>query len=322
MGLPVTVYRSTDAGAPQLNGAVGTWLNVIQKCLVDGYGAKTALGWSRDFYDASTGRVIYRNNISDGGSGGVVSFSAELNNVTSTSKSLVIQCAKDAGGIDSLSFSLPSLYRLCNTSGLAWELIGTSRGFYIIQHDTSNSNLNTSFVTSQWTIFIGDIISYFNNDDGIFTMVSGSPINSNTASTEHTYSIGGTFSTNATLYNVDGTSSKVLYSIPAWTWRYTGYLPSNNTFDPVALNATVVLTPALLTLSINTTDVNGINSYESQVSPSIRGVVSGLYSSPMGCYDTDTSYPREVSFDGSLYSRVRGDAAANLWINIESWNYA
>ena len=41
-------YDSTDAGAPVLTGnAAGELLNLLTKCLVEGYGAKTALGWEK-----------------------------------------------------------------------------------------------------------------------------------------------------------------------------------------------------------------------------------------------------------------------------------
>lgn len=48
----VTVYKSSDGSAPTLNGQAGSLLTVLGKCLVDGYGAKAAAGWTRAFADA------------------------------------------------------------------------------------------------------------------------------------------------------------------------------------------------------------------------------------------------------------------------------
>lgn len=39
--MTVRVYRSTDFGAPQLSGQVGTLLAILDACLVDGYGTNT-----------------------------------------------------------------------------------------------------------------------------------------------------------------------------------------------------------------------------------------------------------------------------------------
>lgn len=39
--MTVRVYRSTDFGAPQLSGQVGTLLAILDACLVNGYGANT-----------------------------------------------------------------------------------------------------------------------------------------------------------------------------------------------------------------------------------------------------------------------------------------
>jgi len=41
------IYKDNDASAPVLNGNTGSLLNVLDKCLVDGYGSKPGAGWSR-----------------------------------------------------------------------------------------------------------------------------------------------------------------------------------------------------------------------------------------------------------------------------------
>ena len=47
--MTVTVYRSTDASAPVLTGVAGAMKAVLDACLVNGYGAKAAAGWSAPF---------------------------------------------------------------------------------------------------------------------------------------------------------------------------------------------------------------------------------------------------------------------------------
>jgi hypothetical protein len=54
-----TIYKSSDASAPVLNGgAVGTLITVLDAVLVNGYGTKAAAGWSKAFSTANIG--VYR----------------------------------------------------------------------------------------------------------------------------------------------------------------------------------------------------------------------------------------------------------------------
>lgn len=56
--MPVTVYKSTDVGAPSLPGTSGSTCTVLDACLVNGYGAKAAAGWAIAFTGAN--KRIYR----------------------------------------------------------------------------------------------------------------------------------------------------------------------------------------------------------------------------------------------------------------------
>jgi hypothetical protein len=47
--MAVTIYRSTDAGAPVLTGQAGSLTALLDACLVNGYGAKGAAGWTIAF---------------------------------------------------------------------------------------------------------------------------------------------------------------------------------------------------------------------------------------------------------------------------------
>jgi hypothetical protein len=56
--MSVTVYRSTDASAPVLTGSVGDLIALLDACLVNGYGSKTAAGWSKPF--TATNKATFR----------------------------------------------------------------------------------------------------------------------------------------------------------------------------------------------------------------------------------------------------------------------
>lgn len=57
-----TVYRSSDASAPVLTGTAGDLINLLDKCLVSGYGSKSAAGWSRKtaFAGANSTRAVFQ----------------------------------------------------------------------------------------------------------------------------------------------------------------------------------------------------------------------------------------------------------------------
>lgn len=61
-----TIYSSTDASAPVLSSESGKLVDVLDACLVNGYGAKAAAGWdiaytgtSKRAYRAATGNRMY-----------------------------------------------------------------------------------------------------------------------------------------------------------------------------------------------------------------------------------------------------------------------
>lgn len=57
--MAVRVYRHTDASAPVLTGQVGSMSALLKACLVNGYGAKAAAGWSNPFSGAA-GQEVFR----------------------------------------------------------------------------------------------------------------------------------------------------------------------------------------------------------------------------------------------------------------------
>jgi hypothetical protein len=63
MPTPV-VYKSTDASAPVLSGTVGSFIGVLDACLVNGYGAKAAAGWTKEY----TGTNLAAYRMGSGGS--------------------------------------------------------------------------------------------------------------------------------------------------------------------------------------------------------------------------------------------------------------
>lgn len=55
--VPVTVFRSTDAGAPELKAEPGSLKTLLKTCLVSGYGGKQGLGWQ--MHNESGNNVVF-----------------------------------------------------------------------------------------------------------------------------------------------------------------------------------------------------------------------------------------------------------------------
>lgn len=45
----IQLFSSTETGAPIFNGTAGTLINVLDACLVNGFGGRTSLGWTKAF---------------------------------------------------------------------------------------------------------------------------------------------------------------------------------------------------------------------------------------------------------------------------------
>lgn len=67
-----TVYRSTDVGAPGIDGQAGSLIAVLDACLVNGYGSQAAAGWTKPFAAANKGVYLgtgHYLDVDDSGAG-------------------------------------------------------------------------------------------------------------------------------------------------------------------------------------------------------------------------------------------------------------
>lgn len=53
-----TIYQSCDASAPTLTGAVGSLVNLLDKCLVAGYGTQAGAGWTKPY--TGTDKAVFK----------------------------------------------------------------------------------------------------------------------------------------------------------------------------------------------------------------------------------------------------------------------
>ncbi|MBS0043347.1 hypothetical protein KFE26_13710 [Shewanella sp. M16] len=317
MGLPVTVYRYTDPGAPQLvNATPSEWINILKKVLVEGYGNKAPLGWTLEFENAAAFKVAFRNSLANGGSGGYFQFWS-ANGGNTSQQGCYIKCAGDMSAIDVFSKACGLRAATLSNSGKGWEIIGTSRGFYLMQHRTDSPKMLVAANTIFWCYFIGDIHSFYSNDINCFSLISGNNTAGDLPSTPAGSVIGWTTTLSAQLYAVDGVNTSRMYSMT---------LPFVNTSSPGApfLNDAEVsnlqhnFVMPYLEIAYNINDASGVPANISTSLPACRGTAPGMKVSSFVGYGNN-NWPVDRIFDGITYILLRSVYNNKLWISTGDW---
>lgn len=307
MGLPVTVYRYTDAGAPQLtNGTPSEWVNILKKVLVEGYGSKAPLGWTLEFENTSIQSVVFRNATTDGGSGGYVKFYS-VDGSNTAYKDIGIKCAIGMTEIDVYFRSLWVRVLRPSSAHNGWEVIGTKRGFYLILHNTNSTLMG---LPGEWgdtqVYFVGDIHSVIANDPAQFTIVNSTNTNGDvTISGGITDYSGGNLC--CQLYAIDGSNTSLTHIFSKGPWF------KNNTVDggnAESLGITHLMTPVF---------IYGENTQNNNISmPQGRGIVPGLFVSSFAGYRTE-NWPKELTQGGESFIALRSYITPQFWINTGGW---
>lgn len=307
MGLPVTVYRYTDAGAPQIvSGTPTEWINVLKKVLVEGYGAKSPLGWTLEFEDAGVRSVAFRNATTEGGSGGYVKFYS-IDGSNTTYKTLGMKCAMGMTDIDTYFKPLWARGFTPSSNHKGWEVIGTKRGFYLILHYTANLLMGLSGYGSDTQVyFIGDIDSVDNNDTGPFTIVSASNQTSDATSTGGITDYSGT-NLAAQLYALDGSNTSIMYTFSKG-YAYKNSSGYDGNAESLGINH----------LMIQVLIYGAPSQNNSPQLPFGRGFVPGLYMSSFAGYRTE-SWPKELIQDTVTWALLRSYSSPQFWISLGGW---
>ncbi|MGI2222360.1 hypothetical protein [Shewanella oncorhynchi] len=306
MGLPVTVYRNTDAGAPVgMPTKPSDWLKILKACLVDGFGTKASLGWTLDFGSLAELKMVFRNSVADGGSGGAVQVEAHAG-TDAVGQLVRFTPAKQITALDTYIEKMG--YRcFATTSNSAyvtgWTVVGCGRAFYVMQEGVFNT-LTTSFYNHQRRLWIGDLQSTIPNDQHIFTMVSGNGGGSAmTDSTNTTYQqadfcVSATTSVVCGVYASDGSGASATYGDANIN---IGGTPIST--DIAGINVPILFHP--LTVSLPSTD--------SVVLPSCKGIVPGLFHSRLsGFYGAST--PISFTVDSVNYDVCYGRYAPHIYV--------
>lgn len=285
---PVTVYRWDDPGAPQLdNGKISSFFNILHKCLVEGYGDKAPLGWTRSFYDSTNFKAAWRNNAAAGGSAGSAYFYSNTNTDVNNTLIRLTSCKSitDLGVVTGQGRLTAARFDAAITR---WVLIGTSIGFYFYSFGSSiaasgNGLVNSS--TDRPAFYAGDIFSVIPTDAGKFVMfhdINTSGDNSSPSSTRSLTTINNNaYSTNGglMLWDADNFASATGYSYASIAQISPGQGDSiENTVHPLVLNNVSVVSIQNFNGPNHSSNVDrlGVSIKNSLIRPAHRGIIPGL----------------------------------------------
>lgn len=313
MGLPVTVYKSTDVGAPVGNvSRPSDWLSILKACLVNGYGDKQPLGWTLEFENTGAYAAVFRNNTVVG-SGGYFQI-ASANGSDGTSVDIDITCAKIATAVNTFIDKVV-LRRLDINSGRTsgWVVIGTSRGFWMIQPSSElTASTSTGYSGGCWSVFIGDIESFDPNDMSPFCIVSGTPGAGDDTSVSYTGNLGSSSQAYMQTGCANGSAGIVEYTFDS---NVVG-LSRTTDINPSAIpsNAPMHLTAVVPSLG------GKYFTSSTEARPIVRGVIPGFYwSSFVGGRDMTEFYH---TFGEHGFRLIQGYLTPFMWIKYTGEWYA
>jgi hypothetical protein len=317
----VTVYRYTDVGAPQVaDGKPSEYMAVIKKCLVDGYGTKTPLGWSiaEDDHLGIVPRLALTNSLVNG-SGGTIVFSATDNNAGTFTKFIACQSYIDKDNLIQPSnyFGMHRYSTLTNLNK-NWMLIGTDTGFYFFATNDTKAVANYLSNTVPIFLFAGDINSYIANDQNTFTCLGGAPNSTSTSYQNNlvhklTYSNSG--HSLLKLYRADGSGLSDIGSLSSiFGTNWYSSLTSEYDLTPEITMLTKVYLQKGIPNSITQIETTDINN------PLVRGEMPGMYLSPIGGRK-NTSIPDIVNVNSVPHFHLPSSKTycSLVYINMENW---
>lgn len=158
--MPVRFFDSTLSGAPGLTGEAGRLLAVLKACLVDGFGAQTAAGWSLPWIDAVTNRAVFQ-----AGAGTQADLQVQDNGESTQGfREARWRGGLSASGLNTLTGPFPTTAQVTNgvicrksstsdATARPWRLIADARRFFLfIQHGDTAGRFSG--------YFFGDVVSY------------------------------------------------------------------------------------------------------------------------------------------------------------------
>lgn len=154
-----TIYRYSDSAAPARPTTAQGVIDILKACLVTGYGAKAAAGWSIKFEDATY--IVFRNAKNDFAlritkATGAINIADDYTNITTPTGT---EWQTGAG----TSFTMNALPYAAANSGYEfnWCLIATDKVFYYFQTEVARVEAMGGSLTDVFRcLFCGEFIHH------------------------------------------------------------------------------------------------------------------------------------------------------------------
>lgn len=177
-----TKYTSADVGAPVVSGGVGSLITLLDKCLVTGYGAKSAAGWTKPYtgtntavFKAGAGTGFYYR-FDDGGPGAAGAKEARLRGYETMSSVDVGTGPFPTSGQMATGVFIRKSFTADSTIR-DWKVWADSRTAYVFISTGDSAGTYLAFA-------IGDFYSYVTNDLYNAMVIARNTENTGTASTD------------------------------------------------------------------------------------------------------------------------------------------
>jgi len=161
--MAVTVYKSTDGSAPVLDGQAGSLVNLLDKCLVTGYGAKSPAGWTKPF--TGTNAAVFRQGsgcgfslqVNDNGPGAGTGKEARVRAYEVMTSQTVGDWAFPTVAQEATGLFIRKSTAADGTAR-AWKLIADDKTFYLYIITGDSAGVYSGYI-------FGDFASYVKGDD-------------------------------------------------------------------------------------------------------------------------------------------------------------
>lgn len=314
-----TIYRWDDPGAPQAgNCTYSELVNILDKCLVTGYGSKLPLGWIKELNEPLA--CSYKNL----GSGHSVVFSSTTGLDDDTG--VRVQSARNVIDVDNLeNTGWKQAFKVFKDKNIAWVVVGTDKAFYCFfcnvgSYDMPGTNHQSGF-------FVGDLANANTGDSAKFVAIC-SFISENasleSASDKSAYGTNIMFLNYAQqpeldgtkIYDADGGTDFSLYVPHELQFRAETAIPTKN-----AIPSNTVSKVYLFHKDYSSAvDRSGTPIVESAITPAVRGSLPGLNSTLVG-HPESMVWPATVNYgDNYLLLKAVSNMPNRLILNIEVWD--
>ena len=181
-----TIYSSADSGAPVLKNTAGALANVLDKCLVTGYGSKAAAGWTKPF--TGTNKAVFRA----GGSG--VRHYLRIDDTSSGearfrafSDMTDVDTGNGTSGYPTPGQQVNGVVIYKNNPMMNWIVVAENNAFYLFAFYTTglgNNSSPSSYSGYCFNLFFGRFKSYIASDSDNWAIFGDG---SNPASSNYTF---------------------------------------------------------------------------------------------------------------------------------------